>query len=207
MVDSIPQHLTHNPAGERGCRNHWPQPHPRARRLAVRPAGSSPAAGGHSRTLNMPNDDPPLPAAYVPERTHECQETSSLNHTPIVHSGHKKANGHPYHQHTKPKSHHPDLRREWRAASQHVYAQPYRRQCPTPCLSSYGAYRHGDGVRHAVVELEALRGRTLTSEGRGLPQPSGLLPGSRPRWIPPSCPETPHRLCGARERVGADAPR
>jgi hypothetical protein len=43
----------------RGCGGHWTQPHPRARRLAVRPAGSTQAAGGCCRAGLARGDGPP----------------------------------------------------------------------------------------------------------------------------------------------------
>src|SRR4029453_2618224 len=89
---------------------------------------------------------------------------ASMGDEPVVHVGHTKAHDHPYRHHAKPKRHPPHLYRERRADRHHVDAEPYRWQCPTMCLSCHGTYCHRDGMRHAIIELEALRDRALTSE-------------------------------------------
>ena len=92
------------------------------------------------------------------------RETSSQDNSTGGHVGHHKADAQPHHERAEHHGQHPDRYREWRVASHHVDAEPYRRWGPAACLSSHGAYRHGNGVRHALVELEALRRRALTRE-------------------------------------------
>src|SRR5215475_9826757 len=74
----------------------------------------------------------------------------------LVRPGHEKTHDHAHHQRPQQNSHHPDLYRERWVQGHHIQAEFSRQGNHCGCLCTYGMCHHRDGVRCAIVELEAL---------------------------------------------------